>query len=74
MLSKNEKIEIVNRHLVSIEYSIYNAELDKIEANSVAVPDTTFIESVNAKLADFNAKKAVLEKEKADLMLMNDEA
>lgn len=67
MLSNNEKIEIINQHLRAIEYNIYNAELDKLEAEAVAEVDLQLLQIIESKLESFNAKKIILQEEKSKL-------
>ena len=67
ILTNEEKIAVVEQHLKSIEYSIYGTTLDLVEANSVSTPDSAVISSLNARLADQNAKKDALLAEKTTL-------
>lgn len=67
MLSNTEKADIVNQHIRSIEYSLYNAELDKVEANAVSDIDLNLIDSINERIANLNLKLSALEAEKAKL-------
>ena len=67
MLSNAEKIEIINQHLRSIEYLIYNAELELLEANAVKDVDPNAIVIIKEKLESFNLKKTALESEKTGL-------
>ena len=67
MLSNSEKIVIVDQHIRSIMYSIYNAELDKLEATSVNEVDQNLVDSIDEKIASLNLKVAALESEKAKL-------
>lgn len=59
-LSNEEKAGVVSQHLKSLEYSIYNIELSKIEENAVAVPNTGNIASLNEQLVPLNAKRSAL--------------
>lgn len=67
VLTNEEKMAVVEQHLKSIEYSIYGTTLDLVEANSVTTPDTSLIASLNARLADQNAKKDALLAEQTTL-------
>lgn len=67
MLSNSEKIVIVDQHIRSIMYSVYNAELDKLEATSVNEVDQNLVDSIDEKIASLNLKVAALESEKAKL-------
>lgn len=67
MLSNEEKIDIVNQHIRSLHYLLYNAELDKVEANAVSPVDKALVDSVNEKISSINAKISALESEKTKL-------
>jgi len=68
VLDNDEKKNIVNQHLRSLQFAIYNADLDLIEANAVASPDEALIAEVTARKTDLNAKVAALEAEKSSLV------
>lgn len=63
MLTNEEKAAIVTQHIKNIEYSVYNLELSLIEENSVSLPDTTKVESLNEQLDNLTSQKAALEAE-----------
>ena len=67
MLTNEEKIAIVDQHIRGLDYSIYGAELDKIEAEAVSLVDTDLIESLDEKLETLSDKRAALVAEKASL-------
>lgn len=67
MLSNAEKLDIVNQHIRTVEYLVYNAELDKIEAEASVSTSQTALDLIDEKLDDANAKIAALEAEKAKL-------
>lgn len=67
MLSNTEKIDIINQHIRSIDYMIYNAELDLLEANAVQDTDSGVIAMLNQKINNLNLKKSALEAEKITL-------
>ena len=56
-LSNEEKINIVNQHIKSVDYTIYGYELDLIQANAVSSPDAGQIAAINSRIAEANAKK-----------------
>jgi hypothetical protein len=66
-LSNEEKTDIVNQHLRSLEFSIYNIELSVMEEQSKSTPEESMTEALNTNLADLNAKKTVLLNELASL-------
>ena len=63
-LTNEEKLNIVNQHIKSVEYSIQGHELDLIKANAVASPDAGQITAINARITESNAVKAALVLEK----------
>lgn len=67
LLTNEEKLNIVNQHIKSIEYAIYGCELDLIEANAGSSADADQISAINARLSEANVKKAALVAEKDSL-------
>ncbi len=66
-LTPAEKIAVIDQHLKTIEYNLYNYQLDLIEANSVTPADTSVVSSVQSKIASTTAKKDALLAAKAEL-------
>jgi hypothetical protein len=66
-LTTAEKTEIIKQHIKTLEYAVYHAELDLIEANAVSAPDEKFISATNDRLNNLNAKIDALEAEKEAL-------
>jgi len=66
-LSNEDKLGIVDQHIKNVEYSKYNLELSIIEENAVATPNAEAIASLNAQIAQVNAKLQALATEKASL-------
>lgn len=66
-LSNEEKINIINQHIKSIDYIIYGHELDLIQANAVSSPDAAQLAAINSRITESNAKKAALVSEKDSL-------
>jgi hypothetical protein len=66
-LTNEEKLNIVNQHIKSIDYIIYGHELDLIQANAGSLPDAGQISAINTRISDANAKKAVLVTERDSL-------
>ena len=67
ILTNEEKLNVVNQHIKSIEYNIYGHELDLIQANALSSPDAGQISAINARILDANAVKAALVTEKNSL-------
>lgn len=65
-LTNNEKLEIVNQHLKSVDYSIYGLELDLLEAQAVGAEETQ-IASLNSRITSANNKRAALVEERDSL-------
>jgi hypothetical protein len=59
-LSNEEKLNIVNQHIKSIDYILYGYELDLIQANAVSSPDPAQIAAINSRVSEANAKKSAL--------------
>ncbi len=66
-LTNEEKINIVNQHIKSMDYSIYGYELDLIQANAVSSPDAAQIAAINTRISHANAQKTALVSEKDSL-------
>lgn len=67
LLTTEDKLNVVNQHIKTLDYSIYNAELDLIEANADTNPNAENIAAINARLTALNAKREVLAAEAATL-------
>ena len=72
-LTNEEKLNIVNQHIKSVDYSIYGHELDLIQANAVSAPDAGQVSAINARITEANAKKAALVIEKDSLTVTEQE-
>ena len=70
ILTNEEKINVVNQHIKSVEYNIYGHQLDLIQANAVASPDAGQITAINARIAEANAVKTALVTEKNSLTVV----
>jgi hypothetical protein len=66
-LSNEEKINIVNQHIKSIDYNLYGYELDLIQANAGSTPDAAQIAAINSRISEATAKKTALVAEKDSL-------
>lgn len=67
LLTDADKLNLVNQHIKSLDFQIYNAELDLIEANAESPVNAENISAINARLTVLNAKRDVLETEAAQL-------
>ena len=67
LLTNADKLNIVNQHIKSLDFQIYNAEVDLIEANAESPINTEYIASVNARITAMNTKRAALAAEAAPL-------
>lgn len=67
LLTDADKLSIVNQHIKTLDFAIYNAELDLLEANAEATPNTENIAAINARITALNAKRTVLAAEAATL-------
>lgn len=59
-LTVEEKLNVIDQHIKQMQYQIYGAELDLIEANAIVDIDQTVIQSITDRIAAANAKKAAL--------------
>lgn len=67
-LTNEEKISIIDQHIKSVEYALYGAQLDLIEAEAVSSPDTSSISGINDRIANATSKKTALLAERSDLV------
>ena len=66
-LTNEDKLGIVMQHIKNIDYSIYAAELDLIQAQAVSQVDVDLVASANSKITALTAKRAALVSEQASL-------
>jgi methionine synthase I (cobalamin-dependent) len=66
-LTNEDKLSIIDQHIRSVEYSLFGAGLDLIEANAVSTPDEPVISGIENRIEDLNSKKAALAVERANL-------
>ncbi len=67
LLTNEDKLSIVNQHIKSIDFQIYNLELDLLEANAETTPNAENISSLNGRATSLNAKRVVLATEAEEL-------
>jgi len=72
-LTNEEKLNIVNQHLKSVDYSIYGLQLDLIEINSTANPDASQVSNINTRITAANARRAALVTERDSLTSTTEE-
>lgn len=66
-LTNEEKLNIVNQHIKSVDYNIYGLQLDLLEAQAVDAPDQTQISSLNGRISSANSRRTVLVTERNSL-------
>lgn len=59
-LTVDEKLNIVDQHIKQVQYQIYGAELDLVEANAIVDVDQTVIQSITDRISTATAKKEAL--------------
>lgn len=63
LLTKEDKVSIINQHKRNLEYSKYNVEISILEENSANVPNQDVIDSLNDQTEELNNKIAALDAE-----------
>lgn len=66
-LTVDEKLNIIDQHIKQMQYSIYGAELDLVEANAIVDVDATVITSITNRISTATAKKDALVLTRASL-------
>ncbi len=72
-LTNEEKLNIVNQHIKSIDYSIYGLQLDLMEAQAIDDPDPIQVSSVNGRISSANSRRTVLVTERNSLTIESEE-
>jgi len=67
LLTKEDKLNIVHQHLKSLDYALYNLELDLIEAEAVTTSDSDAISGINSRISALEAKRTALMAEKTSV-------
>ena len=65
LLTNADKLNVVNQHIKSLDFQIYNSELDLIVANAESPVNSETVSGINTRLTALNAKRSVLETEAA---------
>ena len=67
LLTNEDKLNLVNQHIKSIDYQVYNVELDLIEANAESPVNLDSVSTLNNRINALEAKRTALESEAATL-------
>jgi hypothetical protein len=67
LLTNADKLNVVNQHIKSLDFQIYNTELDLIVANAESPVNSETVSGINTRLTALNSKRALLEAEAAPL-------
>jgi hypothetical protein len=72
-LSKEDKIQIISSHKRNLEYRKYGLELDKLQENAKATPNTDLISTFQSSIAEIEDQVAVLDQELASVNALAEE-
>jgi hypothetical protein len=72
-LTNEEKLNIVDQHIKSVDYGIYGIQLDLIEINATSNPDASQVSNLNTRLTAHNARRAALVTERTSLIPVDTE-
>ena len=67
LLTNADKLNVVNQHLKSLDFQIYNTEIDLILANAESPVNSENVSALNTRLTALNAKRSLLVAEAAPL-------
>ena len=67
LLTNADKLNIVNQHIKSIDFQVYNLQLDLIEANAESPVNSENVSTLTGRINVLNAKRDALESEAATL-------
>lgn len=73
LLTNADKLNIVNQHIKSLDFQIYNSQIDLLEANADSPVNAETISAINSRITSLNAKRAVLEAAAAPLDAASEE-
>lgn len=73
LLTDADKLNIINQHIKSIDFQIYNSQLDLIEANAESPVNSENVSVINTRISGLNAKRSVLAAEAAPLEAASEE-
>jgi hypothetical protein len=60
ILTKEEKIDIINQHLKNLEYSKFNSEMSLVEESAAVQPQQILIDEIQGQIDNINAKQEAL--------------
>ena len=63
LLTNADKLNIVNQHMKSIDFQVYNLQLDLIEANAESPVNSETVSNTTSRINVLNAKRVALESE-----------
>jgi hypothetical protein len=63
LLTNADKLNLVNQHIKSIDFQIYNFQLDLIEANAESPVNSENVSVITGKINALTAKRTALESE-----------
>lgn len=66
-LTNDEKLNIVNQHIKSVDYSLYGSQLDLVEIQATANPDAAQVSTINDRITAATARRAALVEERDSL-------
>lgn len=67
MLTKEEKVNIINAHIKNLSYSRYNLEIDTVQENAKSSPEQSVLDSISAQIVQIDAQITALNTEKAEV-------
>jgi hypothetical protein len=67
LLTNADKLSVVNQHIKSLDFQIYNTELDLIVANADSPVNSENVSGLNTRLTVLNSKRTLLVAEAAPL-------
>jgi hypothetical protein len=67
-LTNEEKVSVIDQHLKSIEYTLYGANLDLLQANANTPVDSVQVASINDTITKLENKKDAVLAERAKLV------
>lgn len=62
-LTNEEKKSVINQHIKTLDYAIYNADLELLQINVDGNPNQESLNAINNRRSGLLAKRAVLEAE-----------
>lgn len=65
MLSKNEKVQIIQSRLRSLEYNKFGLEIDLLVENAKTTPDSESVSNIESAIEEVSGQLSVLNSELA---------